>query len=139
MHGETAADAGALAVAERLPGVDRTRRLGLLAEILRIEGVGIRSPHAGVTMQRQHKHGDKGVFLELVFAADGLVLKRRDAVGRRRRPQPQRLFQNLRDVGELRDLLIGRPGRKIGPEHPIDLFIGLPEHLGMFEQRIERA
>ncbi len=90
-------------------------------------------------MQRQHQHRDEGVFLELVFAADGLVAERRDAVGRRRRPQPQRLLQDLRDVGELRDLLIGRPGVEVGPEHPIDLLIGLLEHVGMFQQRIERA
>ena len=56
VHGKAAADAGALAVAERLPGVDRTRRLGLAAEIFRIEGVGIRSPDAGIAVQRHHQH-----------------------------------------------------------------------------------
>ncbi len=132
MHRKAAADAGALAVAERLPGVDRTRRLGLAAEVLRVERIGIGAPHGGIAMQRQHQHRDKSVFLELVFAADGLIVQRRDAIGRRRRPQPQGLFENLRDVGELGDLLIGRLGLEIGPEHPVDFLIGLPEDVGMF-------
>ena len=139
VHGKAAADAGALAVPERLPGVDRARRLGLAAEILRVEGVRVGSPHAGVAMQRQHQHGDEGVLLEPVFAADGLVLQRRDAVGRRRRPQPQRFLQDLRDVGELGDLLIGRPGVEIRPEHAVDLRIGFLENVRMLEQRIQRA
>src|ERR1700712_3983206 len=50
----------------------------------------------------------KVFFFEFVLAADGLIRERRDAVGWRRRPQPQRLLQYLRDVGELGDLLIGR-------------------------------
>ncbi len=139
MHRKAATDTGALTVAERLPGIDRTRRLGLAAEILRVERIGIRSPHACVAMQRQHQHGDEGVLLQLVFAADGLVFQRRDAVGRRRRPQPQCFFENLRDVGELRHLLIGRFGIEIGPEHPVDLLIGLLENVGMLQQRVERA
>ena len=100
---------------------------------------GVRSPDAGIAMQRQHQHGDEGVLLQLVFAADGLVLQRRDAIGRRRRPQPQRFLQDLRDVGELGDLLIGRLGVEVGAEHAVDLLIGLLEHVGMLEQRIERA
>src|ERR1041384_2030517 len=43
-HRKAAADAGALAVAERLPGIDRPFRFGLAAEILRIERIGVRSP-----------------------------------------------------------------------------------------------
>src|SRR5438128_729984 len=82
MHRKAAADAGALAVAERLPGIDRTLRLGLAAEILRVERVGIATPNAGVAMQRQHQHRDEGVLPELVLAADGLVLERRNAIGR---------------------------------------------------------
>ena len=42
VHRKAAADAGALAVAERLPGVDRTRRLSLASEIIGIERVGAR-------------------------------------------------------------------------------------------------
>ena len=137
VHRKAAADAGALAVAERLPGVDRALGLGLAAEILRIERIRVRTPDAGVAVQRHHQHRDEGVLLQLVLAADGLVLERRDAIGRRRRPQPQRLLQDLRDVGELRDLLIGRPRIDVGPEHPVDFLIGLLEHFGMLEQRID--
>src|SRR5260370_24843521 len=64
MHRKAAADAGALAVAERLPGVDRTRRLGFAAEILRVEGVGIGPPDAWVAMQCQRKDQNKCVLLE---------------------------------------------------------------------------
>jgi hypothetical protein len=45
MHRKASADAGALAVAERFPGVDRPLGFRLLAEILRIERVGIGSPN----------------------------------------------------------------------------------------------
>ncbi|MBA7471194.1 hypothetical protein ES707_06495 [subsurface metagenome] len=139
MHGKAAADAGALAVTERLPGVDRALGFGLRREILGIEHVGVRTPDAGVAMQRHDEHRDEGAFLQLVLAADGLVLERRDAIGRRRRPQPQGLFQNLGDVGELRHLLIGRLGIDVGAEHAVDLVIGLLEDLGVFQQRIDRA
>src|ERR1700744_6579424 len=44
MHGKAAADAGALAIAERLPGIDGPRRLGLAAEIFWIERIGIGAP-----------------------------------------------------------------------------------------------
>src|ERR1700676_3204075 len=44
VHRETAANTGALAVAERLPGIDRTRGLGFRTEVLRVEGFGVRSP-----------------------------------------------------------------------------------------------
>src|SRR3954468_18575977 len=47
MHCKAAADARPLAVAERLPRVDGTRRLGLAAEVFRIECVRVRSPYAG--------------------------------------------------------------------------------------------
>ncbi len=139
MHRKATPDTGALAVAERLPGVDRTLGFRLGTEVLRIERVGIRSPHAGISVQRHDQDGHKSVFLQLVFAADGLVLERRDAIGRRRRPQPQRFLQYLRDVGELRDLLIGRPRVGIGAEHAVDFLIGLLQHVGMLEQRVERA
>src|SRR6185437_9063996 len=84
VHGKAAADAGALAVAERLPGVDRARRLRLAAEILGVERIGVRAPDRGVAVQRGHQDGDEGVLPELVLAAaDGLVLEWRDAIGRR--------------------------------------------------------
>ena len=139
MHRKAAPDAGALTVAERLPGIDGPRGLSLAAEVFRIERVRVRSPHRRVAMQCQRKHQNKHVLLELVFATDGLVLQRRDAIGGRWRPQPQGFLQNLRDVGELCHLLISRPGIDIGPEHPVDFLIGFPENLGMLQQRIERA
>jgi cytochrome P450/NADPH-cytochrome P450 reductase len=139
VHGEAPADAGALAVAERLPGVDRALGLGLAAEIFRIEGVRVRTPDAGIAVQRHHQDGDEGVLPQFVFATNRLVLKRRDAIGRRRRPQPQRFLQNLRDVGELRDLLIGRLRIDIRAEDPVDFLVSLLEHFGMLEQRIDRA
>ena len=140
VHRKTAADAGALAVAERLPGVDRALGLGLAAEIFGIEHVRVRTPDARVAVQRHHQHSDERVLSQLVFAAaERFVLQRGDAVGRRRRPHSQRFLQDLRDVGELRDLLIGRFRVHIGSEHPVDFFIGLLQHLGMLEQRIESA
>ena len=139
MHRKAAPDTGALTVAERLPGIDGPRGLSLAAEVFRIERVRVRSPHRRVAMQCQRKHQNKHVLLELVFATDGLVLQRRDAIGGRWRPQPQGFLQNLRDVGELCHLLISRPGIDIGPEHPVDFLIGFPENLGMLQQRIERA
>jgi hypothetical protein len=139
VHRETTPDAGALAIAERLPGVDRALGLGLTAEILRIERVRVRAPHRRVAMQCQHKDQNKCVLPEFVLSANGLIVKRRDAIGRRGRPQPQSLFKNLRDIGELGDLLIGRLDIDIGPEHPVDLLIRLLEDVGMLQQRIERA
>src|SRR6185312_3528352 len=84
VHRKTAADAGALAVAERFPGVDRSLGLGLTAEILWIEGIRVRTPDTGIAMQRHHQHRHKSVLLQLVLAADGFVLERRYAIGRRR-------------------------------------------------------
>src|SRR6202035_3965542 len=80
VHRKAAADAGALAVAERLPGIDGALGFGLAAEILRIERVRVWSPHAGIAVQRQRKDQNKRVLPELVFTADGLVLERRDAI-----------------------------------------------------------
>src|SRR3984957_18120927 len=139
MHGKATADAGALAVAERLPGIDRPRRLGLAAEILRIERIGIGPPDAGIAMQRHHQNGDEGVLPKLVLAADGFIAERRDAIGRRRRPQPQGFLQNLCNVSELGDLLVGWPRIEIWTENAINLLISLPEHLGVLEQRVDRA
>ena len=90
-------------------------------------------------MQRHHEYRDEGVLLQLVLAADRLVLKRRDAIGGRRRPQPQRFLQDLRDVGELRDLLIGRLRIYIRAEDPVDFLVSLLEHFRVLEQRIDRA
>jgi hypothetical protein len=86
MHGKAAADAGALTVAERLPGVDRTRRLRLAGKILGIEGIRVGAPHRGITVKRHHQDRDELVLLQSVFAADGLILKRPDSVSRCRRP-----------------------------------------------------
>ena len=139
MHRKASADAGALAIAERLPGIDRSLGLRLAAEILGVERIRVRPPDVGVAMQGQHMHQDERTFLEPVFSADDLVLERCHAIGRRRRPQPQRLLQDLRDVGELRDLLIGRLDIDVATEHPVDFIVGFLQHLGMFQQRIDRA
>ncbi len=86
VHCKAAADASALAVAEGLPCVDRTRRFGFAAEVFGIERIRVRTPDAGIAVQRHDEHGNEGILLQFVFAADGLVLQRRDAKGRRRRP-----------------------------------------------------
>src|SRR5262249_57465075 len=107
MHRKAPADAGALAVAERLPCVDGTPGFGFAAEIVRVESVGIGSPHAGITVQRGHQDGDEGALPELVFAAaNALVLERRDPVGGGRWPQPQGPPSGLPDIATLRHLPI---------------------------------
>ena len=89
VHGKATSNAGALAVSERLPGIDGARGLRLAAEIFRIERIGVRAPYCGIAMQRQHQHSNERVLLQAVFAADRLVLRWRNAVGGRGRPQPQ--------------------------------------------------
>jgi hypothetical protein len=45
----------------------------------------------------------------------------------------------LRDVSQLRDLLIGRLDVEVAAKHPIDFLIGLLENVRMLQQRIDRA
>src|ERR1700724_1754550 len=78
-----AADAGALAVAEWLPGIDRTRGFGFGAEVLRVEGFGVRSPDRRIAVQRHQVHQNERALLEFVFSADDLVLEWCQAIGRR--------------------------------------------------------
>ena len=63
VHRKAAADAGALAVSERLPGVDGPRRFGLAAEIFRIERIRVRSPYGGIAVQRDRHTVMKVPFL----------------------------------------------------------------------------
>ena len=138
VHGEAAADAGALAVAERLPCPRGPRLFGGRAEILRIENVGARSPHLGVAMQRADENVDGNALAQPV-AADRLLIVGVNGIGGRRRPEAQALLHDLVDVGELRHLLIGGTDRGIWTEDAIDLVIGLLQNLRVLQQRIKRV
>ena len=138
VHGEAAADAGALAVAERLPCPRGPRLFGGRAEILRIENVGARSPHLGVAMQRADENVDGNALAQLV-AADRLLIVGVDGIGGRRRIEAQALLHDLVDVMKLGHLLVRRAHRRIGPEDAIDFVIRLLENFGVLEQRIERV
>src|ERR1700732_1191875 len=83
VHRKAAADAGALAVAEWLPGIDRTRGFGFGAEVLRVEGFGVRSPDRRIAVPRHQGHQNERGLLEFVFSADDLVLEWCQAIGRR--------------------------------------------------------
>ena len=79
-----------------------------------------------------------GVFLEPVLAADHRVLVRVARERRRRRPQPQRLLEDLGDVGQLVDLGVGRQHAQVRAQHAVHFLIGPRQHVGVLEQRIER-
>ena len=76
MHRKATADASALAIAERLPGIGRAFGLSFAAEILRIEHIRVRAPYGGIPMQCHHQYCDEGTFPQLVLAADGFVFQR---------------------------------------------------------------
>ena len=132
LQGELPADAGALAVSERLEGVGRARALGLACEVVGVELVGVLAPDALVTMQRERMHDDHVLFVDRVFAADGRVLFRAHRDGRRRRIQPQRLLQDLQHVLQPVDLCIGRSCCEVGAENAVDLGLCLGHHVGVF-------
>ena len=64
VHRKATSDAGALAVTERLPGIDGARGLRLAAEVFRVERVGVRAPHRRIAVQRQHQYSYESVFLQ---------------------------------------------------------------------------
>jgi hypothetical protein len=135
---ELATDARALPVAERLEGIHRPLALGFAAEVVGVELVGVLAPHALVTVQRQRMHDDHVLLLDRVLAADGRVFLGAHRDGRRRRVQPQRLFQHLHHVLQAIDLRIGRLLRGVGPEHAVDLGLRLGQGLGVLQQEVGR-
>ena len=137
-HGELPADAGALAVAERLVGVRRHLGLAVGREVLGIEHFGARSPNGLVAMQHRRQHGDEGAFAQLVFPADRLVLIGVESEGRRGRPQPQRLLQDLADIDELVDLLRRGLGVDVAAQHAVDFLVGLLDHVRIVQQEVDR-
>ena len=85
-------------------------------------------------MQHRRQGDDRLPRLERAPPADrgpqpGLAGERR-----RRRPQPQRLVEDLPDVAELPDLRDGGRHRRVGAQHPVHLVLGAGDHLGVLEQ-----
>ena len=136
-HGELPADAGALAVPERLEGMARHFGLALGREIVGVEDFGLRSPDRLVAMEHRRQHRHEGALAQLVFPADRLVLVRVQAEGRRGRPQPERLLQDLADIDELVDLLRRRLCIHVAPEYAIHLLIGLLQHVRIVQQEVD--
>jgi hypothetical protein len=131
-------DAGALTVAEPLERVDRVPGLGVAAEIFRIEQLGVLPPDQFVAMKHRGEHHEMVMPLQAIFAADHGIGQRRDAVGRRGRPQAQGLLEDLPHIGQLIDLGVGRLDGGVRAEHPVDLRIGLLQHVGIVQQRVRR-
>ena len=52
-------------------------------------------------------------------------------------PEAQRLLEHLGDVPEVVHLGVGRRGRQVVAEDPVDLLVGLGERLGVVEQEVE--
>ena len=52
-------------------------------------------------------------------------------------PQPQGFVEDLVDVGQALDLLVGGQQRGVGAEDPIDLLLGAGDHVGMFDQKAD--
>ena len=96
MHRKAAPDTGALAVAERLPGVAGPPASASREKLSGLNASGWGPQALGSRCSAKREDGNEGALLQIVFAADRLVLQRRNAEGRRRRPQPQRLLEDLR-------------------------------------------
>ncbi|CUS44309.1 hypothetical protein MGWOODY_Smn1898 [hydrothermal vent metagenome] len=132
-HGELAADAGALAIAERLVGMGMPGGLSLGQPAVDVELFRI-GPDAGIAVQAGREDVDRPILAHVPFAADHHVLERRDAEGGRRRPEAHRLLQDaldhlqLHDVGIVRTLVAG--------QDPIDLGIGLRQDVRMAQQQM---
>ena len=138
LHGKLAADAGALAVAERLVGAGGALRFRFTRMILRIEHVGAVAPDRAIFVQAGDQHDGLIGLLDLVLAADDLdVLVRRHGIGGRRRPDAQGFFQHFRDVVELCHLLVGRRRRDIRAEHTVHLRHGLGHDVGVLQQVVD--
>ena len=105
---ELAADAGALPSAEGLIGVGRNLRPVLGAEAVGVKGLGIVAPDFWIAVQHPGEHHDGAVRLDLILAAEDGVLVRAAREGRGGRPEPQRLLEDLRDIGQLVGLGVGR-------------------------------
>src|SRR5205823_14103350 len=73
LHGELAADTGALPVAERLVGVRGPRPLGVAAEVVRVEDLRALAPHRLVAMEHGDEDEDLAALLQPVQAAEARV------------------------------------------------------------------
>jgi hypothetical protein len=134
LQGELAPDAGALPRTEWPERVGGQGVAALRVEVVGVEVLGIRTPDLGEPVQHRGQGDDGLPGLEGPPPADrgrfaGLAGERR-----RRRPQPQRLVEDLADVVELADLRDGRRHRRVGAQHPVDLLLRAGDHLGMLEQ-----
>ena len=135
---ELAADAGALPGPEGLIGVGRNLRPVLGAEAVGVKRLGIVAPDFWVAVQHPGEHHDGAARLNLILAAEDGVLVRAAREGRGGRPEPQRLLENLRDIGQLVGLGVGRQRVHIPAEHPVHLLIAPLEDLRVLDQLIKR-
>ena len=136
LQGELPPDAGPLPGAEGLVGVGRERGHPRRRRVVGVELRGVVAPHRRRVVQRLAQHEHRGVGGDRVAPADHGVLVRGAGEAGRGRPEPQRLVEDLPDVGEPLHLL--ERGRRGGAEHPVDLRSGLRQHVRVLQQVVER-
>ena len=138
LHRELHADAAALAIAERLERIRRTRGFGGAREILRIEDLRARAPSDRVAVQHRRQHHHLRPRFETVLAPEHLVAVGQHRERRRRRPHAERLFEHLLHVAQRVHLLHRRQHGRIGAEHGVDFFRGAREHVRVVEKEVGR-
>ena len=135
LHRERTTDAGARAVAERLPCVGRERRRVLGREAFGTKGLDVVPPHRGIAMKHRLENQQCVARRERIASSEHGVCHRLDREGRCGRPEAQRLHQRLLDVAQLREML---DAGQLGAQHLVDDLLRLKQDLRILQQQIGR-
>ena len=120
------ADARAPAVTERFVRVTRKLRFRRRQEALDVERFGI-WPHHRIPVQRRNHDRNGLILLDEVTSTDARVLVRRHGKRRRRRPQPQRFFEDALDYVQLGQVREGR--HRVSRQDAVDLGVCPGQHV----------
>ena len=131
---ELAPDARPLPRSERLVRVGRQGVAALRLEVVRVELLGVRSPDVLEPVQHRGQRDDRLTGFERAPPADRGSLAGLTGEGGCRRPQAQRLVEDLPDVTELLDLGDRGRDRRVGTEHAVDLLLRADDDLAVLEQ-----
>src|SRR5581483_5352066 len=125
LHRKLAANTGTLPIPERLVSIGWSSLFNLGSEMIRVEFLGILAPYAFISMK--HRYQDRQIltmFADAIFATnDGFFFIGIHCEHRSRRPQPERLLENLRHIFQACDLSKCWWYRGIWAKHTINFLI----------------
>ena len=100
-----------------------------------IELLDVGTPDALMAVKHRYEHREPDARRDRIATADDGVGARRAGEQRGRRPQPQRLLEDLEDIGQPVHLLVA--GRGAVTEHLVDFGAGALGVLGILDQVVD--